>query len=63
MMALAQTLNLQTTAEGIETFEQLHELKKMGCNLGQGFLFSTPLTAQEAEALICSSRRFPLMLV
>ncbi|WP_076591115.1 putative bifunctional diguanylate cyclase/phosphodiesterase [Herminiimonas arsenitoxidans] len=63
MMALAQTLNLQTTAEGVETFEQLHELKKMGCDLGQGFLFSMPLTAQEAEALICSSHRFPLMLV
>lgn len=63
MMALAQTLNLQTTAEGVETFEQIHELKKMGCNLGQGFLFSAPLTAQEAEALICDSHRFPLVVV
>jgi diguanylate cyclase (GGDEF)-like protein/PAS domain S-box-containing protein len=63
MMALAQTLNLQTTAEGVETFEQIHELKKMGCNLGQGFLFSAPLTAQEAEALICNSHRFPLIVV
>lgn len=63
MMALAHTLNLQTTAEGVETFEQIHELKKMGCNLGQGFLFSAPLTAQEAEALICNSHRFPLVVV
>lgn len=63
MMALAQTLNLQTTAEGVENFEQIRELKKMGCNLGQGFLFSAPLTAQEAEALICHAHRYPLVVV
>ncbi|MNR76223.1 Cyclic di-GMP phosphodiesterase Gmr [compost metagenome] len=63
MMALAQTLKLQTTAEGVETFEQIHELKKMGCNLGQGFLFSAPLTAEEAETLICTAHRYPLVLV
>lgn len=60
MMALAQTLNLQTIAEGVETAAHIQELKKMGCNLGQGFLFSAPLTASEAETLIFSSHRFPV---
>jgi diguanylate cyclase (GGDEF)-like protein/PAS domain S-box-containing protein len=61
MMALAVTLNLQTVAEGVETVAHIQELQKMGCNLGQGFLFSPPLTAAEAETLICSSHQFPLV--
>lgn len=60
VMALAQTLNLQTIAEGVETPGHIRELKKLGCNLGQGFLFSPPLSAEEAETLICSSHRFLL---
>lgn len=60
MMALAQTLNLQTVAEGVESAAHIRELKKMGCNLGQGFLFSPPLSVEQAETLICSSHRFPI---
>ncbi|WP_353152885.1 EAL domain-containing protein [Herminiimonas fonticola] len=60
MMALAQTLNLQTVAEGVETKAHIHELQKMGCDLGQGFIFSPPLSAEEAETLICSSHQFSL---
>ncbi|MFC7300001.1 EAL and GGDEF domain-containing protein [Herminiimonas aquatilis] len=60
VMALAQTLNLQTVAEGVETAAHIRELKKMGCNLGQGFLFSPPLSVEQAETLICSSHRFPI---
>lgn len=60
IMVLAQTLKLQTIAEGIETPAHIQELKKMGCDLGQGFLFSKPLSTEEAEELIRSSRRFPV---
>ncbi len=60
MMALAQTLDLQTVAEGVETATHIHELQKMGCDLGQGFIFSPPLSSEEAETLICSSHQFPL---
>ncbi len=58
MIALAQTLNLQTVAEGLETLAHIDELAKMGCNLGQGFIFSPPLSTEEAENLIGSTHTF-----
>jgi diguanylate cyclase (GGDEF)-like protein len=49
---LAQNLHLQLVAEGIETIEQSQILKSLGYTIGQGFLFSTPLPAKEAIALL-----------
>ena len=43
VIAFAKTLNLHVTAEGIETHEQLAQLKALGCDYGQGFYFSQPL--------------------
>jgi diguanylate cyclase (GGDEF)-like protein/PAS domain S-box-containing protein len=40
---LARRLGLKTVAEGIETIEQLENLRSLGCELGQGFLFNRPL--------------------
>ena len=40
---MAQTLGLQTVAEGIETVEQASLMKKLGCGKGQGYLYSPPL--------------------
>jgi diguanylate cyclase (GGDEF)-like protein len=40
---LAQNLGMQVIAEGIETAEQYEQLKSLGCEYGQGFLFSPPL--------------------
>jgi len=45
IIALARSLGLAVTAEGIETAAQLDMLKRFGCGEGQGFLFSRPLTA------------------
>ena len=45
IVTMAQTLGLQVTAEGIETSEQLEQLKGLGCEFGQGYLFSKPLDA------------------
>jgi diguanylate cyclase (GGDEF)-like protein/PAS domain S-box-containing protein len=58
ILALARTLNLQTVAEGVETRQHVDELKKIGCYVGQGFFFSPPMTAEEAEALLDVSRNF-----
>jgi len=44
---LAHTLGIVPLAEGIETPEQLDFLRENGCTLGQGFLFSVPLEAEE----------------
>lgn len=52
IVSLAQQLNLRTVAEGIETIEQLNILQELGCDLGQGFLFSKPLPKDEAESLL-----------
>jgi EAL domain-containing protein (putative c-di-GMP-specific phosphodiesterase class I) len=39
---LAHQLDIRVTAEGIETREQAEALRRMGCELGQGFLFGRP---------------------
>jgi diguanylate cyclase (GGDEF)-like protein/PAS domain S-box-containing protein len=48
IVSLAQTLNLTVVAEGIETIEHRDLLARLGCPLGQGYLFSRPVTATEA---------------
>jgi diguanylate cyclase (GGDEF)-like protein/PAS domain S-box-containing protein len=49
VLAVANALNLNVTAEGIETWEQLDELLAHGCAQGQGYLFARPLSAEDAE--------------
>jgi diguanylate cyclase (GGDEF)-like protein len=48
IVAMAQILGMQVVAEGIERADQLSILKELGCELGQGFLFSPALDAVEA---------------
>jgi diguanylate cyclase (GGDEF)-like protein/PAS domain S-box-containing protein len=52
VIALAQSLNLSVTAEGIETFEQLAQLRELGCNHGQGYLLSRPLSSDALGDLL-----------
>jgi len=52
MVILAQKLNLQVVAEGVETEEQLEFLRQHRCDEIQGFLFSKPLPVQEFEKLL-----------
>lgn len=56
---LATGLGLSTVAEGIETAEQLAAVRALGCNLGQGFLFSRPLTEADAAAHLAAAHRSP----
>jgi EAL domain-containing protein (putative c-di-GMP-specific phosphodiesterase class I) len=50
IVQLGRSLDLETVAEGIETIEQLDELRRIGCQFGQGYLFSTPVPAREITA-------------
>ena len=49
---LGRSLNITTTAEGVETVDQLDWLRAEGCNEVQGFLFSAAKPAAEIEALL-----------
>jgi diguanylate cyclase (GGDEF)-like protein/PAS domain S-box-containing protein len=52
MIGLAHRLGLQVTAEGVETPAQLAFLRRCGCDLLQGYLFSPPVPADRFEELL-----------
>lgn len=52
IVALGNSLSVDTIAEGVETPEELDELRALGMKFAQGYLFSTPLSAEHAERLL-----------
>ncbi|WP_291833741.1 bifunctional diguanylate cyclase/phosphodiesterase [Limimaricola sp.] len=52
VLALAASLNMNVTAEGIESEGELEFLRAHACGLGQGYLFSRPLPEAEFELLV-----------
>ena len=52
ILALARSMRLEVVAEGIENEDQLGFLIEQGCVVGQGYLFSRPLTAAVVKATI-----------
>jgi diguanylate cyclase (GGDEF)-like protein len=52
IIALAKALKLSVIAEGIETKQQYQKLRWLGCELGQGYLFSRPLPVGEIEQFL-----------
>ncbi len=52
IVALAHNLGMDVVAEGVETKEQLAELRAMGCDYGQGYLFSRAVEARDARTLM-----------
>jgi EAL domain-containing protein (putative c-di-GMP-specific phosphodiesterase class I) len=64
IVALAQNLGMDVVAEGVETEDQLRLLRKLECENGQGFLFSTPLAGGQVEQFIAScNAEMPTALV
>ena len=49
IVAMARSLGIDTIAEGLETVEQVDRMRAVGCALGQGYVFATPMT--EADLL------------
>ena len=49
---IAKFLDVPVVAEGVETASQLDTLKKMGCEIIQGYYFSKPVPAEEFEKFI-----------
>jgi EAL domain-containing protein (putative c-di-GMP-specific phosphodiesterase class I) len=61
VVAMAHSLNLRVVAEGVDCEEQIEPLRRMGCDMIQGFIFSAALHAEEfAKYLTPEGRRFPL---
>ncbi|RYZ75427.1 MAG: EAL domain-containing protein [Proteobacteria bacterium] len=58
ILDLARSLEVTVVAEGVESEEQLHLLRGMGCHFAQGFFFARPLTAPHVEELLAHSPRW-----
>ncbi|MED2744335.1 EAL domain-containing protein [Brevibacillus porteri] len=58
VMAMARSLGLQVTAEGVETQEQLDFLWQLGCDSAQGFWFSEPMPAEDLARVLKREERF-----
>lgn len=52
VIAMAHDLGMETVAEGVETLDQLNQLKQFGCNYGQGYLLSRPIDRVSIEQLL-----------
>jgi diguanylate cyclase (GGDEF)-like protein len=59
VVALAKTLNLSVTGEGVETVEQRMHLKQLGCDLAQGYMFARPSPPELLDAMLLNDSAPP----
>ncbi|MGD0379233.1 MAG: EAL domain-containing protein [Acidimicrobiales bacterium] len=60
IVAMADTLDLDVTAEGVETSGQLADLKKLRCERAQGFYLARPMETGAVTQLIVDEHRWPV---
>ena len=62
IIQLAHNLGLKVVAEGVEEEVQLHTLRQLGCDIGQGYLFSRPMSAELVAAFphVCGAGSIPV---
>ena len=58
ILLLAHNLKMDVVAEGVETVEQLAQLRALDCEYAQGYLFAPPLDAEAAETLLSENRKW-----
>ena len=61
VISLSEKLGLQTTAEGVETEDQLALIREQGCTLAQGYLLSRPVSVEAFTDLLADRDRGPLL--
>ena len=54
VVAMSSSLSIGTTAEGVETCQQLERLKSEGCTEAQGYLFSPPRSAADVKTWLAA---------
>ncbi len=59
IIAIARHLHIEVIAEGIEAYQQVEILRRLGCSVGQGFLFARPMPADEILKLLRSDAEPP----
>jgi EAL domain-containing protein (putative c-di-GMP-specific phosphodiesterase class I) len=52
VVGLSRAFGLRAVAEGVETPEQLAELRGLGCDQGQGYLFGRPSATEVADVML-----------
>jgi diguanylate cyclase (GGDEF)-like protein/PAS domain S-box-containing protein len=57
IVTLAHNLSFEVIAEGVETAEQVFQLRAFGCELGQGYFFSRPVSAAKASDLLAQRQQ------
>jgi len=60
IVALAESLEMETTAEGAETPEELALIRSLGCSHIQGFIFGRPMASDEARARVAGSGKLAM---
>src|SRR5215213_4470108 len=58
ILMLARNVRLRAVAEGVERPDQLAELRRLGCEYAQGYLFSPPADPATAAEMIAAGRRW-----
>ena len=51
LVRLAEALGMETTAEGVETLDELDLVRSLGCSHVQGYIYDKPLSAEQAQEL------------
>lgn len=59
ILAMTRDLEMLSVAEGVETQEELDILRRLGCQVGQGYLFGKPLPFESAKNLLVDHYRHP----
>jgi EAL domain-containing protein (putative c-di-GMP-specific phosphodiesterase class I) len=59
LVLIAGKLGIRVVAEGVETEAQLEQLSRLGCNIGQGYLFSRPVDRDAATNLLLEDAQQP----
>ncbi|MEL6786902.1 MAG: EAL domain-containing protein, partial [Cyanobacteria bacterium J06607_15] len=62
-ITLAHNLGMDAIAEGVETISQAQQLKTLGCEYAQGYLFAKPIAVEAIELILQETASFCLQKI